>query len=492
MSSDDDFEDRSFTPFDKSSGTDYFAPYESAPQHGSLEEYLANINMSRCLSILCDNGFTSLELLSFATIGDLERIGLLKGHAIMIVRAMDLNLGALEALQRMGISHGNALMMLRAIKHLPSQTSSGILPYSHSDLYKPQVWGVNFWGEAEKVLAWKNNPNGVKPRYLLPGVLTKFAPAGSYMMALALNRMHLQRRNHDEKVKEKIRQLRIFPEDLGSRCSMWKKRYQKFVERGTPENFRDFVLFLSKMCAQQWIVKDANGNSVSAVQVQPGLSRGNGDHIYLPDNNLARIFKSITSKHTTDGIEQLPLRDRHRDDRVQTAVFLDQLVGDHERERDRERLFYKLFKDAVIATLHSGTTVLEQNTVRRGGQNYDVYWEIVAKFDKDVGWPDRRNKNVRSSLYRVRFERLLEQRGRDTVVCPVFRGMWPVDKNFCQTHRHEPVEHLAFDHDQAEWNKTYFPDQRGWSDDKKQQFANQKQRDEDRDVRCGHCKIDHD
>ena len=67
--------------------------------------------------------YRSISIISAATVDDLEDIGILKGHAIMIARAIDLNWKRLEALEKRGVPRGDAIMMLREEMNASAQST---------------------------------------------------------------------------------------------------------------------------------------------------------------------------------------------------------------------------------------------------------------------------------------------------------------------------------------------------------------------------------
>lgn len=231
---------------------------------------------------------------------------------------------------------------------------------------------------------------------------------------------------------------------------------------------------------------------VSCLQVPASNSRpGRGvehnpevidEHLYMPDEELNATFDSIYHKHTIEGRQQLPEGDPWK---RKTSAFLSELVESHQNaqavgRRSKRNLFIKLLKDAVIATLCSGSTGIEY-VVR---SQFVEFWHIIAKFEADVG---RSSDGQMTDIYLVRFKASFhtDKDGKQKTF-PSFCGMYPVERAYPKEKGHGPIHHVHYNFDQKVWEGTYF---RKMNASKTKKYH---ERIDEREAGCESCRFDHD
>lgn len=319
--------------------------------------------------------------------------------------------------------------------------------------------------------------------------------------------------------------------DLGYCQNVWDARLEHFFhtygnvsQEEAANGLRDFMLFLSKLCSQNtWhrvfeenVVEDEEKYFQRTKLRNDNVKRPGplDSHVYLPPKYLVKTFHSVFKKHTEAGQSNATYRERVGDRRG-TQQFITNLIDQLEfrgrssflgrvarvpaQEQRKQELFYKLIKDAVIATLHSGTTVIETYWIRDGESDQDVindidaernnenvmgggrrnrnrnrnaqlkpHFSIIARFNGIVGVagvdnPRTGERKENTEYYRLVFKPDIDwvkARGKERSF-PRFTGMWPVKAAVARgavrgaNGAFGAIEHQSFDHDNAFW-KTYY------------------------------------
>ena len=288
-------------------------------------------------------------------------------------------------------------------------------------------------------------------------------------MALAKNELDLDTRtDHEKGLIKKYREIHV--EESAAKINgdfkKWKHRFAFFKHSAMSIGYsemqslymlRAFLLFLSELCGQKdWdLIKD-DGQMRRYVPNDPNRAPGPVDgHIFLPGNFLKDTFETVFKKHTYEGQLDHMHEPRVRD-RLRTQELFENLLARHELRRDgynhytQKELFHKLLKDAVIATLYSGSTVLSVKIISRT----EVHWSIIARFSGSVGVDRARlPTDYYRCVFKVHEERIADGRRQQ---CPVFSGMWPVAWwEMGRANRKFAPQHLDFDHDNEAWKRTY-------------------------------------
>lgn len=260
-----------------------------------------------------------------------------------------------------------------------------------------------------------------------------FVAAGQYFLAKALNdtKDDPDKDDYEKDVKRELkaiphRELNLRYKTIDMYCNLWDRRCARFYgtypggdREAVGETLRDFMLFLSKLCSHStWHATEEtsfpgftyNGDLRRTVgrlrtrveNTRPGpIDR----HTYLPPDWLAHTFDTIFRKHTQPGNDD-PDTPHWMKYRNKTQHFLTRLLHEYEDNGQThpdnpsnnvrlQELFYKLLKDAVIATLQYGETVIE---------NYEIgatkHVSIIANYGRVVGEVD----GWGTFLYRVLFK----------------------------------------------------------------------------------------
>lgn len=278
---------------------------------------------------------------------------------------------------------------------------------------------------------------------------------------------------------------------------LWKNRVSNFAETKweglSPSNaHKDLIVFLKYLSLRfvgNWrlvkLERDGMATRVNTKQT-PGPK---DDHMYLPPYDEEYIFNKTYGKHTPVGQEGKFVKVKRAQQKFNRRDKYGKLVLDKTgqcikgkgkfvyKNKDGKYLFspddvksdayyqddraflYKLVKDAVIATLHSGYTHIQKKSIgaHNGEVNHCV--EVIAKYDDDVGHLD--DPDEKTPYYKLRFVKndkagqAYKDHTGNEVKYPVgeyiLLGLFPCKFPEEGLKHVEPPKHRAFNHDDAFW-----------------------------------------